>query len=66
MMDKNHEETPRTRKVPMSESEKVDLKGRLQRGGKQGRKLFEHTGGKSKCRKESQIITSKLSLLTEY
>ena len=58
MQTVNHEETPRTRKVPMSESEKVDLKGRLQRGGKQGRKLFEHTGGKSKCRKESQIVTS--------
>ena len=57
MQTVNHEETPRTRKVPMSESEKVDLKGRLQRGGKQGRKLFEHTGGKSKCRKESQIVT---------
>ena len=58
MQTVNHEETPRTRKVPMSESEKVDLKGRLQRGGKQGRKLFAHTGGKSKCRKGSQIVTS--------
>ena len=60
-------ETPLTRKPPMSEEEKCNLRGQLKKEGKPGRKLFASTGmkGKGSDSKNSQSITMTQSLVVQ-